>query len=259
MRQRGIPSPYRVLAPCAFVLILACQDGNEGMTTGGESGPPARVEGCFPEWEAADGDSGAEDPEGAASVCSGSGNGWIRTVVYITGPQPGKNAITRYKCMNPPIGVEPEDVTESHCIDQAIGLDELDVLTGGEVANPQVCCGETTEPEAVADACLTDCAYAACKLAVFKLRAASGEPSIGPASEDLLGFAEFLGTPQNQDRCAGKVVSAAPGVMTWSLGEGPSDDQLGHVENLTLNLQCDVTTASEQLDSCDASANTPWP
>lgn len=256
MNQRKTVSA-RLLALCTFVAVMGCQDGNEGMTTGAETGAPAHVEGCFPSWDVVDGDSADPDPEGDVFACSGSGNGWIRTIIYITGPNAGQNAITRYKCVNPPPGVKPEDITEQHCMEKPLDLRALDISTGGSVSDTDVCCGATTEPSAVADACVVDCAYAACKLAVVKLRQAAEETANEPTKSDVLGFAELLSTPLMQDVCAGKTVKAAPNVMTWSLGEGVSSDQFGHVENLTLNLQCDVEVATEQSNVCRASANTP--
>ena len=171
----------------ALLSVTACQDGNEGMTTGGETGgteglPP--VDGCYPDWD----ETGGEDPEGFVSVCSGSGNGWIRSIIYITGPDPKTNAITRYNCVQPPLGVDPEDVTEAHCIANPIDLETLADFSGGVVANPEVCCTEAVDLPDIATACKNDCAHAACRLAVLKLEQAAAAAEVDTAKADIIGF-----------------------------------------------------------------------
>ena len=136
------------------------------MTTagGGETDGPPPVDGCYPTWSETEGETGGGngdgdgEQEGLVSVCSGTGNGWIRSVIYITGPDPEKNAITRYNCVNPPQGVEPEDVTEQHCIDNPLDLEQIVAVSDGAVPNPAVCCTESTLPADLKVACRNDCA-----------------------------------------------------------------------------------------------------
>ena len=89
-------------------------------------------------------------------------------------------------------------------------------------------------------ACVDDCAYAACLLTIAKLEAvAAGQ--IASLQGDLLAFASALKTPSRLEDCANAVrnAEAMNELATLDLGEGESSSLLwGHVKSAKVTLGC---------------------
>jgi hypothetical protein len=119
----------------------------------------------------------------------------------------------------------------------------------------------------VFEQCVAVCAYAACKLAIAKMReAALSLPEKGPKGvvrDDLFYFADLLDSPTHMETCANHVVDAQGKLATIALGAGSSDQaEFGHVQDATLNLQCSLDALEPFAisdDPCEVAPNTPLP
>jgi hypothetical protein len=145
------------------------------------------------------------------------------------------------------------------------------MLPGG-VPNPGACCTAEVEPESIADACMDDCGYAACELAIVKLRYAAealpnpDSPPLKQQAEmvvraDLFAYANLLEAPTNLQKCAWDVSQANGDLATINLGEGMSSPSaLGHVKSATLSLQCNLDALTPYTDdgqTCESTPNFP--
>ena len=207
-------------------------------------------------------DDGEIDPEcvpfenpseqGYGFECQGIGNGWLEVAINPVGDRPPE-------CVNWGDEGKPEDPTTDDCM--PLDLDDLP----NEVPTPGACCLEEAEVSQIETQCLRDCAFAACKLAVEKLREAamtlSGGGAEAVARGDLLAFAGLLELPSNLENCAAEVQMGQGEVVPLVLGPGPSmPSQWGHVDNAVLHLQCDLDDEEPYIATglgCDAPPNIP--
>jgi hypothetical protein len=131
--------------------------------------------------------------------CQGTGNGWLVLDVYGSGTQPPE-------CVNWG-GNKPESPTTADCV--PIDL----TMLPNDVPAPGACCKDTAESIQVVKQCGDDCAYAACNLAVAKLREAAlalphpDSKGLKKKAEervrgDLFGFANKLELPDALALCA---------------------------------------------------------
>lgn len=239
-----------------------------------ETGPPDPVPlGCAPEWDAdgADGgtggaaetggsgssDTGPPIPQGDVYRCQGTGNGWAVISLDIAD-------VTA--CVNQPEELtlaEQLEVSPEECMSRPLDLQDLPDWDG--IIEPSACCGEDSSPLDVESTCVFDCGFAACKLAVGALRNAADSVDYGKLGDDLGSFADFLEVPENLVTCAELVRNAAPNLAALNLNEGVSDpSEIGHVNNLTLYLQCALNedepfALDESAGTCSEPTNIPLP
>lgn len=229
--------------------VLTCGAG----TTDGETGDGPENTQCVP--------LSADNPNLATYTypCQGQGNGWLSLVVFGEGPLPPE-------CVNwGPEGKPNGSATTDDCV-------PLDLtMLPNDIASPGACCIEDALEESVTRQCVDDCAYAACKLAVTKLRdAANALPDPDAmgleknaqerVKNDLFGFAATLETPAGLEGCANAVKNAEGEPAQVNLGAGMSDALLlGHVESAILTLQCalDEQPYTFEGESCEAPSNIP--
>ena len=234
--------------PCADTPnSIFCPDGNAGETGGtGETGEDV-VQGCVPN---------LDGEPGYAYECQGSGNGWMVLNVF------GKGNVL--SCANYGDGSVPSNPDETDCIPFDLSSD----LPGG-VPNPGACCTEDALSVDVAAQCQDDCGWAACKIAVEKIREAANSLSNKPfpegpigeanAREDLFYLANLLEMPTLMEKCANLVTEGAGELVEVNLGAGITNDDLaGHIINSNLYLQCSIDAMEPFVpttDSCDATPN----
>lgn len=193
-------------------------------------------------------------------ACLGTGNGWMVLDVFGSGVQPPQ-------CVNWG-GEAPNSPTTDDCV-------PLDItMLPADIPSPGACCTQAAKENEVITQCMNDCGFAACKLAVAKLREAANalpDPDAGYIEEqaqlrvrgDLFGFANMLETPQFMAYCANKVSMANGEVVEIDLGAGMSaDNLLGHVNAASVFLQCQLDAdepfmMSEGSQTCDATPNIP--
>lgn len=193
-----------------------------------------------------------ENQIGYKSECHGTGNGWLELDVYPVGPQP-------VECVNWGESGKPAQPTTADCVPL-----EFSALPG-DIPTPGACCIDTAEPDDVVQQCESDCGYAACKLAVQKLRDAAlalpEDGAQGVVRDDLFYFASMLEMPAVLKKCASDVYQAEGEPTPINLGPGASGDAvLGHVQSAILYLQCSIDDVDPYLttdDSCDAPPNIP--
>lgn len=224
-------------------------------TDTGETGKPVG-EGCVP-FEPGD------ESIGYQYACQGIGNGWL--VIEIDGDNAGA---LPPECVNWGPEGKPEEVATT---DDCMPLD-LTMLSSG-VPAPGACCTDIAWPQAVVSQCTEDCGYAACKLAVVKLREAA-EALPHPNSEglkktaeqrvrsDLFAYADILELPEKLEDCAGQVSAGQGDVVPVQLGPGLSQDgYIGHVNEATLSLQCSLDAIEpfvlQEGYECDSTPNIP--
>jgi hypothetical protein len=199
---------------------IFCQAG--GSETG-ETGEPD-PEGCVPNIE-----------EGYAYECQGSGNGWLQLSVF--GEQEA-----RISCANYGDEGAPGTPQETDCVPFDLGV------LPSDIPSPEACCTDDAASSDVVAQCEDDCGWAACKIAVAKMREAANSLSSGPlplgeanARQDLFYLANMLEMPSNMDSCASLVRNGAGELVAVPLGAGiTSDNVFGHVINSTLYLQCSI-------------------
>ncbi len=221
----------------------------------GEETGPEEIPGCWPELPGQPAGGGADEVgdgseypgEGVVFACEGSGNGWATVEIRGWG--------TEVACLNTPDGVKKP--TPQDCQSLPIDLDQV------AVGQPWVCCTESTGEDRLEEACSLDCGHAACKLAAQRILETAlplgDDGPYGRAKSDLLAFHDMLLMPDQQEKCAQAVRDAQGALVDVSLGEGTSDDKPGHIENLTLSLQCDVEYTEQIVEAgeCIRSAHTP--
>jgi hypothetical protein len=243
-----------LFAPCWMALQGCGDDGNNCIGVGcndevGESGEQP-IPGCWPEFAVQNDEAAVE---GITYTCQGSGNGFA-VLTY-------RNALDvvkdQHACLHPPQGNAGPTMTE--CLENPMDLAEL------EIGGPWVCCTEDSEDIKITDACHLDCGYAACKTTLQQIESMAaaidplGDGWLAQLRTDLESYAEILALPDQQRLCAEAVRAAAGEVVAVKLGEAPSKDQPGHIESLTVHMQCGIEL-TEQLDGagvCTQSAHTP--
>jgi hypothetical protein len=97
---------------------------------------------------------------GESYECQGRGNGWLDLVVYPLGEQDPK-------CLSWGDQEPPDHPTTEDCVPV-----DITSLPNG-VPSPGACCGYEASPEDITEQCNVDCGYAACDLAIAKLRDAA--------------------------------------------------------------------------------------
>ncbi len=253
-----------LLAP--YLALMACgDDGNTCIGIGcndevGDTGEEPPISKCWPHLPeqvgGADEVGEGEPVEAVVYSCEGTGNGWATIQYHDLG-----GLISDLACMNTPAEITDPKVED--CLDYPIDLTSIE-------QPPWVCCTEDIEEPALHRACRFDCAHAACKIAVQKIEEmAAGLDTQGlkPLERfkgDLQAYAEILSLPDQQEECARLVRDAAGDVAEVNLHEAPSEeeddkDKLGHIENLTLYMQCAVETVEQvpEAGACTQSAHTP--
>lgn len=221
--------------------------------TGGEStetGEPA-VDGCAP----------GDVPSGFAHACLGTGNGWLNLNIQGKGNEPPQ-------CVNWGPEGKPENPTIADCVPVDL------TMLPSDVPSPEACCTVDALAPVVIEQCNDDCGYAACKLAIAKLREAADalpEPNVDPitegaqerASDDLYGFANTLEMPDFLAACADMVSDGAGTPVVIDLGEGGSPVLPGHINHALLTLQCNLDGIEPYLLEtpeavCDSTPNIPF-
>jgi hypothetical protein len=190
--------------------------------------------------------------DGYEYPCQGLGNGWLKLRVYPVGEQPTE-------CVNWGEQGRPDNPTVADCVPIDLTAPPLDV------PGPAACCTPAVESEQIVEQCASDCGFAACKLAVARMRAAAlalpNSGARGVVRGDLLALSSSLATPMRLAGCASLVAEANGEVVTVPLGRGPSSKaKFGHVQDATLFLRCALDplepfAASEQ--SCVTPPNIP--
>jgi hypothetical protein len=155
-----------------------------------------------------------------------------------------------------------------NCVD--VGFEDLaSVSSIDNVEQPEVCCGEITDPEDIAIACELECGYAACKLANAKIREAAAIVGTGTeATErlngDLIAVAEIWEAASKLQQCAATVTAAAGNWVEIDFGGGPSAALPGHLKYVEMHIRCAPDTEDPYVevspqDTCEASVNTEPP
>jgi hypothetical protein len=245
-------------------LLLACQESDGPALSDGTSGKQDPVHGCAPDWDETGetGDTGAEETGeptsyGQSYRCQGVGNGWAEVDLDIA---------TVIACVNQPESLSTTEqlaVTVTDCKNQPLDLQNLPDWDG--IIEPAACCGDLAEPDDIVNACVTDCGWAACKLAIGSLRQAASSIEYGVLGGDLAEFASYLEMPGSLEECAGTVSAADGEFAAVDLGEASSNPaEIGHVNNLTLRIQCDLddqqpTVLDEESGVCTQATNIPPP
>ena len=222
--------------------LIFCQEGETGETNETETGDE-------PDTVCAPFDPGVY---GESYECQGFGNGWLDISVYPVGEQPPE-------CLSWGEEEKPEEPTIEDCV----AVDITSLPNG--VPAPGACCGYEASPEDIAQQCNVDCGYAACDLAIAKLRDAAlalpTEGAKGIVRLDLFYFANLLESPDVFHACAQQVTDANGELTPLELGPGSSSAlKLGHVQSATLHLQCALDSEEPYVpvgDACDATPNIP--
>lgn len=228
--------------PCAddpdLIICTASDD-----TTGGETGNGPGESLCAPF------DNGET---GMSYACQGTGNGWLEVSIYPLGAQPPE-------CLEWDEAGKPNAPTSADCV--AI---DVAALPNG-IPGPGACCNEEAMPEDVTEQCEKDCGYAACKVAVSKLRDAAStfaeSGAEGVVRDDLTYLAGLLEMPSVLDACATRVTDGAGEFVSVAIGSGISSPaEFGHVQDATLYLQCELDELEPYIlegGACEAPPNTP--
>jgi hypothetical protein len=189
---------------------------------------------------------------GESYECQGNGNGWLELDVYPIGAQDPE-------CLSWGDEERPEHPTTEDCV--AIEITSLP----NDVPSPGACCGYEASPEHITQQCNDDCGYAACNLAIAKLRDAAlalpTEGAKGIVRLDLFYFANLLESPDVLDACAQQVSDANGELTPVALGAGASPElDFGHVNSAVLYLQCALDGEAPYAlvgDACEAPPNIP--
>jgi hypothetical protein len=273
-----------LLAVSMGAIITGCQDeardkrggGGDAGETGGEGNDTRWVPGCAPfdeqgeiedggddaggdgDGEAGDGDAEHGATRRHAYTCHGEGTGWLDVDLH------GKGTILtclRYADPNP-----PEEPTAADCA--AVPLSEIPL----GVPRPVACCDDGVQPESIADICAHDCGFAACKVAVAKIREHAEkltapnkfvEKAYKIAKSDLYHLANKLESPGALRKCANMVTDAGGKVIAFDLGRGSSSKlEFGHIKSSTLYIGCmldehEPFTLDEAVEHCEAATNIP--
>lgn len=199
-----------------------------------------------------------DDEIGQEYACQGIGNGWLVLDVFGAGVQPPE-------CVN--WGDDkPENPTAADCM-------PLDLtMLPSDVPSPGACCIEAAKPAPIEKQCREDCGFAACKLAIIKIREAAlalphaGSQGVKKIAEervrsDLFGFANNLELPKYLEICANAVAEANGKPADILLGAGMSlVDTIGHINNATLTLQCTLDVEDPYIldgGTCESAPNIP--
>jgi hypothetical protein len=243
----GIIRHLALVAISAFS-IAACGDDGPRLDGGddgeGESETFGEISECAP----------FEDDlkSGASLICQGAGTGWLVTDVYGAG---NANPITTCLAYDETQNV-PENPTSDDCASIPLNLIPY------EIPAPTVCCTDEALPHEIEDACMEDCAYAACKTAIAAIRAAAdaltppnGVPQgvIDTSKADLYAYADVLEAPSNLKECANRVRLSPGQVASVALNSGVSSPlALGHIRNATLFLGCGLDVNAPYIPDPDA-------
>lgn len=183
------------------------------------------------------------------SLCEGQGWGIFRfevcdTLACATGDE--SDYTTMSQCA--PGGQQPDG---DDCPDKILLPDDPDGDLG-DIPVPGACCLPGTGASAVEAACLEDCLWAACRLAVDTLEQAAASTGNANAKDDLEYWAMQLGTQPGLEAC----VSRAMDGMPVNLGDGVGSKQtLGDLIDGSIQVFCDITGTTappEPIGSCQA-------
>jgi hypothetical protein len=230
--------------PCdANPNLITCQETGEDETGGGETGDGQGSEICAPLKPGAYGES---------YECHGSGNGWLDLDIYPIGAQDPE-------CLNWGDKGPPKHPTSKDCVPI-----DIRALPNG-VPAPGACCSDEAYPEDITHQCSEDCAHAACKLAIAKLRDAalslSTKGAEGVVRLDLFYLANLLESPDKFKLCVDQITKANGTLTAIELGAGASPNiEFGHVKSATLHLQCELDSQAPYAlvgDACDTTPNMP--
>jgi hypothetical protein len=161
---------------------------------------------------------------------------------------------------------KPNNPTTADCM-------PLDLtMLPSEVSSPGACCMKAADSASIETQCRNDCGFAACKLAIIKIREAAlalphpGSDGLKKIAEervrsDLFGLANNLELPLFLEICANEVAKANGKPTDIQLGAGKSlKDTIGHINNATLTLQCTLDTEDPYLledSTCESTPNIP--
>ncbi len=225
--------------------LITCQETGEDETSGGDTGFGSEPGSCVPLKPGAVGES---------YECHGNGNGWLDLDIHPVGAQDPR-------CLNWGDKGPPKHPTSKDCVPV-----DITALPNG-ISAPGACCSDEADPEDITQQCTEDCARAACKLAITKLRdAALSLSTKGPEGIvrlDLFYFANLLESPAMFNICTDEVAQANGELASVELGAGASSAlDFGHVKSATLNLQCALNGQAPYVlvgDVCDTTPNMPSP
>jgi hypothetical protein len=213
----------------------------EGQETGGDAEPDAPT-------------------ERRTYICEGQGLGWLDITIFGAGD---RTTCLRYRAEEP-----PKEPTAADCAPISLGAVPLGI------PRPAACCDGGADAEGIVSTCALDCGFAACKLAVAKIRTSAAgleveeglEEPMERAREDLYALANKLEDPSTLRRCATEVAAAKGGVIDFDLGRGRGKNRglLGHIRKSTLYIGCkfdehEPYTLDEKADWCDEPINIPEP
>ncbi len=232
---------------CAGADDEAGDTGTDGTDTG-----ILGIEGCVPSIE--------PSAIGYEYSCQGNGNGWLVLDVVPTGTQPPE-------CVNWGPDGRPANPSTADCVPVDL------TMLPNDVPSPGACCTEMAKAETVENQCEEDCGYAACNLAITKIREAAyalphpDSTGLKKTAEervrsDLFGMASMLDLPGNLDQCAGTVTQAKGEPVAVLLGAGISGEgTLGHIDDATLTLQCSLDALEpfvlQEGVACESTPNIP--
>ncbi|NJK30998.1 MAG: hypothetical protein HC927_00540 [Deltaproteobacteria bacterium] len=218
-----------------------CLEGGDGECVPEESDDDHGLSGCAPfePLTSQDDEVGGSPPptSGVIMSCQGNGIGWL--VTDIKGMGDPLTSCLAYEADEP-----PENPTAEDCAALPI-----DLITNALAVPPlSACCTEDAFPSDIEDTCMSDCGYAAVKVAIeaMRLTAANLEAPEGlpeepfeTAAADLVALADYLETPVVMQYAANKVSSANSEVVSIGLGSGTSSSALlGHIKDAKLYLGC---------------------
>lgn len=257
-----IKVPYTL--PAVIIIGLASACGDDGpCLEGGDVCISGETGEISPEWAECAPFEDSEDPKvGASYTCQGEGTGWLVTDIYGM-PDPVTSCLAYDNIPDP-----PESATWQDC-----GWRTMATITSSyDIPKPTACCTEGALDQDIAEVCVSDCGYAAVKVAIEAIRSSADnlqppedwlQGAVDTSRADLYAYADFLETPFVMRYCAQKV-SASPGeVVSVKLGEGPSGSaQLGHIKSATLFLSCapdldEPFVVDEEVLECSEPTNIP--
>jgi hypothetical protein len=228
--------------------------------------PETRYDKCAPfEKAGGEGETGGDaEPDAPKErltyICEGEGIGWLDVTVFGAGEV---TTCLKYKAKEP-----PKEPTAADCASISLGAVPLGI------PRPAACCDDGAVAEGIVSTCALDCGYAACKLAVAKIRTSAAglevkegleEPS-ERVREDLYALANKLEDPTTLRDCATRVAAAKGGIIAYDLGRGRGKNRglFGHIRKSTLYIGCmfdehEPYTIDEKAAWCDEPINIPEP
>jgi len=188
-----------LLALSLISLFTACGGDGPSLDDGGagETGDIDYIPECAPF---------DDDSIGSSFTCQGQGTGWLTTDIYGV-----PELIT--SCLAYDTSPVPEYPTSDDC-----GWREMSTITAAfGVPDPSACCTDAASEPDIAAVCMSDCGYAAVKVAIEAIRMAAANievPNGLPAQPfetsraDLYAYADYLESPTVTKYCAKQVLNA---------------------------------------------------